>query len=108
MKLQLGQRVRYTSRLGRFTDLEAVPKSPDKQWVKRWRPLPDSDGEGIVVGLRTLQEGWTDSWTEGDELGSYTIRQWMRLGTVKVALVAHNLRDKPAYVAIGDVEVVDS
>lgn len=104
-RLELGQRVRYAATLRRAVEYAPLQFG---QWTNRrrkvwkrgdWRGEPDP-GEGIVVGLRTLADGFSD-W-ESEEVG-YVFTPTDRHSAV---LIAYDLRRKPVLALLEDVEAI--
>lgn len=60
--------------------------------IKCWKPVP-CDVMGVVVGYRTLQEGYTEYHGEDGA-------QWVKTGQMPCALVAIDLYKNPIYVPL--------
>lgn len=99
--LALGTRVRYSNALQRVvTSIEGAWDSDRKDWRPCPHPIdhPEIRGEGIVVGIRTLQNG-TRHWNED--------AMWFRTDErITAVMVAHRLRCKPVFVLLEHLEVV--
>ena len=90
--LELGQRIQYVAELHR------TQRDRDGGQEKSWERLPFTrEGEGVVVGLRRLQNGYT-LWGGYDESTS-----WHQTESVPAVLVAVSLYEKPILVHIEDV-----
>jgi hypothetical protein len=85
-QLQLGERVLYTGHLKRVSDW------PSKRWM-----LLEHDGEGIVIGRRTLSNGHNVSL--GEDGIVYVVDE-----RFPVVLVSFALHRSPAIVPVSHVE----
>lgn len=93
-QFELGQKVRYTHRLLR---------QGDAPYHKSWLPIPTFTKEpleGIIVGLRTLQNGISQyDWTAEQQL--FTPDSY-----VTAYMVVSDLRRKPVFVLPEHIEEV--
>lgn len=99
--IALGQRVRFTRALWRTTGGDGPVRGSIR---KQWEPSPDwaehGPKEGVVVGTRTLQNGYV-LW------GSYEDPStWHVESTVPSVLVSTHLRANPVHVHPDDIEIV--
>ena len=101
--LMLGARVRTRSVLARET---IEPPAGSRADVRReWRSVPTDPREGILVGVRHLQNGRIIVERESDGWGvGYITKTWGCDGVVKAALVAYDLYLTPTMVAFEEVE----
>lgn len=90
----LGQRVRFGNVLHRRKSGEGGV------YEKSWERLPGSGGEGVVVGLRRLQNGYAN-W------GDYETT-WHQTESVPAVLVAVSLHRKPILVHREDVRPIEA
>jgi len=81
----LGQPITFTSVLKR--DTSDYPR-------KTWRAVPQT-GQGVIVGLRSLQNGYTQNDIEEG-------RSWVLKTITPAFLVAVHLRKSPIYVPLGE------
>lgn len=102
-RLELGQRVRYAATLRRAVEYAPLQRG---QWTKRrrkvwkrgdWRGEPDP-GEGIVVGLRRLSDGYAD-WISEEEGYGFSPTE-----THQAVLIAYSTRRRPVLALLEDVE----
>jgi hypothetical protein len=104
--LTLGAHVRYSRVLTRTAIGYASNITGDRGHLKRWEPrdlFPGQTGrtrEGILVALRTLTNGRT-LWGFEGEPTTYTPAESLR-----VALVAYDLRRTLERVLVDDLEVL--
>lgn len=97
--LVLGQRVEFDCQLARVAKLCERPGRTAKAWERiSW----NGPKTGIVVGLRTLQNGETH-WGSYDEPPT-----WHAESTLPAVLVAEDLRRKPVYVHRDDIRIAES
>lgn len=98
-KFTLGQKVRFKATLKRVTKYDE-----SRGWnhgrMKIWKRQPESAGDGIVIGPRTLTDGY--SWWTGDEYAFKPIERH------KAVLIASHPRHKPTYAFIEDVKALPS
>jgi len=85
-ELQLGERVFFTGHLKRVSDW------PSKRWM-----LVEEDGEGLVIGRRTLSNGHNTGGV--DEMIRYHVDE-----RFPVVLVAFALHRTPVVVPAGHVD----
>jgi hypothetical protein len=104
--LQLGQRVRFERVLERqCVEVECSPAVPKfaiparTRWERHWLPV-EREGEGIVTGLRSLTNGWSDY----DPEEGHT---WNHTGHVRCALVTVSLHRKPVPVPLDALESME-
>ena len=106
-KYQLGQRVRYADTIKRTYQFDREHPVRHANWVRRGtypgRPQP---GEGILVGLRTFQDGHTSGHYDGPE--SWTaFYNFERTANHRVAVIATALHLKPVFAFLEDVEAIN-
>lgn len=104
MSFTLGQRVAFKDTLRRVTQHKRTPTSVlyRRSW-ERYGSGVDAPqpGEGILVGLRRLQNGVLIP-------GDYDTSAYLRIEeTFTAALVAVHLRRKPVFVRLEDMEAAD-
>ncbi len=101
--LALGDAVRTSSVLARET---IYPKCHSREDIRRvWRSVPTTSREGVLVGIRHLQNGRIIAERESDGWGAgYTTKTWACDEVVKAALVSYGLYLTPELVAFEEVE----
>ena len=98
MFLLLGTPVRFSAVLERQEiDLTAA-RGGIPHYEQHWLPIP-RDGSGILVGYRTLTNGYTHRWSED----GYMLREWKHTSTVRCALVAFSLYRRPVFVPLDNL-----
>lgn len=92
--MKLGQPVRFTHTLYRHYVMG------DYQTVVTWEPKECPVTEGVLVGLRCVQNGAICYESELDDytLISHKTKVWRRSGTVLAAVVATNLYRLPILI----------
>lgn len=92
---RLGQPVIYTGRLSREHAYKVPPWDVTVTWKQRckwWQQNPCEPGEGVIVGRRTLANGYVVN-------GGYDEpNEWMPREYVRAYLVADNIDQKPFFV----------
>lgn len=94
--MQLGDHVRFSHVFQR----KDVFRNEINTHVQEWTPTPYADthfgkqtnGVGIVTGIRTMPNGYTTYGEDG--------REWHATGSVTGYLVTYNLRRRPVYVPL--------
>lgn len=115
---ELGQRVRFSNPLVRarvvlrhitvtekYGDREVEQQRPIN---KEWLPTPSPGYEGIVVGKRTLANGYGGTETDYSEWSGSTsyIPVWEIAESFTAWLVVQDLRSKPVFVLPEHIEAI--
>lgn len=102
----LGQRVLVKGSLLRETVEEDLSKYSDVQ--REWVRYPREPIQGVLVGIRHLQNGRIVTETESDGyFSTVTHKTWRCEKVVPAFLVSTDLLQTPVLVAIEDVEAVE-
>lgn len=111
-KLKLGQPVRYSDTIRRTGDFQGERGTPDRRYVKKWIRTGDwslviraQPGRGVLVGLRTLQDGWQPYPLNEDDrqaFGGFT-----RTTSHQAAIIATHLHKKPVLAFLQDVSPLE-
>lgn len=91
----LGAPVIFTGRLSRQYAYKVSPWDKSNTWkqqCKWWQSFPCKPGEGVIVGRRTLSNGYTAP-ASYDEPAEWNPREYIR-----AYLVADHIDQKPFYV----------
>jgi len=94
-EISLGKKVRFVFSLDRKRE------GSSRTW-RKWAMRADLVREGIVVGLRTLQNGEMDTEMDPDSL-QYGVTYFACSQSFRAALVSTNLYRKPILVALDDL-----
>lgn len=95
-QFHLGQRVRYRRVLHRVNGLDGERKWESYEWSDKLNH-PEHNGEGVVVGMRNLSNGWRH-WEDA----SYASRE-----RFEAVMISHGMRRKPVFVLPEHVTPLD-
>ena len=91
----LGDSVTITGRIIREGDASNVKRF----WQRYDLAGPDAFGyRALIVGVRTLANGYVDRYQETDGWASYTVKTWIAEEHFTAYLVVTDIRTKPFFV----------
>jgi hypothetical protein len=91
-----------------ITVVGGITRVGDETNFKRWwEPYTFGPSKALVVGRRTLADGYVDRSTESDGWTSYTVKTWIPELHFTAYLVVTDLRCKPFYVLPGQIKEPD-
>lgn len=96
--MELGQKVKIKSKLHRFSKYREGPKTK-RVWIPMY--FPDGPVEGLVIGKRTLSNGFRE-YMGFEEGVSYDPTDHF-----EAYLVATDIRKKPFYTLKEDLEIIN-
>lgn len=104
--LPLGTPVRFTHELKR-REVDTKPDEPTQgaapfacsRFQQHWLPV-EREGVGFVMGYRSLTNGYTDVFSDGEWGYESQIRAWVNVSNTPAAVVAVDLFRKPLLVPL--------